>query len=237
MRKAWLIAQREITWELFGDRGSVIRTSLFALLPIFFAVSARGSGGGGPRLDGALLGLALQAAFIPALTGVGLIASTFTAEKENQTLVPLLAAPIRDFDIVAGKLIGMLIPVTATCAASLGVFYVVSGWLYGWPRIARVLPPEVIYSLVVVSFLYLLTAGSVALIVAARVRTSRAAQQLAGLVIGLSILITAVLGAGAIALFEGWGLVILGVVLVALDIVALEIARRAWQRSEVIARI
>ena len=237
MRKAWLIAQREITWELFGDRGSVIRTSLFALLPIFFAVSARGTGGGGQRLDGALLGLALQAAFIPALTGVGLIASTFTAEKENQTLVPLLAAPIRDLDIVAGKLIGMLIPVTATCAASLGVFYAVSGWLYGWGRIARVLPLEIIYSLIVVSFLYLLTAGSVALIVAARVRTSRAAQQLAGLVIGLSILVTALLGAGAIALFEGWGLVILGVVLIALDVVALEVARRVWQRSEVIARI
>ncbi len=236
MRKAWLIARREITWELFGDRGSVIRTSLFALLPIFFAFSAR-SGGGGPRLEGALLGLALQSAFIPALTGVGLIASTFTAEKENQTLVPLLAAPIRDFDIVAGKLLGMLIPVTATCAASLGVYYVMCGWLYGWPRIARVLPPEIIYSLIVVSFLYLLTAGSVALIVAARVRTSRAAQQLAGLVIGVSILVTAFLGAGAVALFDGWGLVVLGVVLVAVDVVALEIARRAWQRSEVIARI
>lgn len=236
MRKAWLIAQREITWELFGDRGSIVRTSLFALLPIFFAFSAR-SGGGGPRLDGALLGLALQAAFIPALTGVGLIASTFTAEKENQTLVPLLAAPIGDFDIVAGKLIGMLIPVTTTCAASLAVFYVVSGWLYGWSRIARVLPPEVLYSLVVVSFLYLLTAGSIALIVAARVRTSRAAQQLAGLVIGLSILVAAVAGAGAVALFDGWGLVLLGVALIAIDVVALEVARRAWQRSEVIARI
>lgn len=236
MRKAWLIAQREITWELFGDRGSVVRTSLFGLLPIFFAISAR-SGGGGPRLDGALLGLALQAAFIPALTGVGLIASTFTAEKENQTLVPLLAAPIRDFDIVVGKLIGMLIPVTATCAASLGVFYAASGLLYGWTRIARVLPLEVLYSLVVVSFLYLLTAGSVALIVAARVRTSRAAQQLAGLVIGLSILVVAVLGAGAVALLDGWGLVVLGVVLVGIDVLALEVARRAWQRSEVIARI
>ena len=236
MRKAWLIARREIEWELFGDRGSVIRTSLFALLPIFFAFTA-GQGSRGARLDGALLGLALQACFIPALTGVGLIASTFTAEKENQTLVPLLAAPIRDLDIVAGKLIGMLIPVTGTCAASLGVFYVVSGWLYGWPRVARVLPPEVLYAIVVVSFLYLLTAGSVALIVAARVRTSRAAQQLAGLVIGLSILVAAVLGAGAIALFDGWGLVGLGVILIALDVVALEIARRAWQRSEVIARI
>lgn len=236
MRKAWLIARREITWELFGDRGSILRTSLFALLPIFFAFSARSSGGG-PRLDGALLALALQSSFIPALTGVGLIASTFTAEKENQTLVPLLAAPIRDFDIVAGKLIGMLIPVTATCAASLGVFYVLSGLLYGWPRVAHVLPPEILYSLVVVSFLYLLTAGSVALIVAARVRTSRAAQQLAGLVIGISILVAAFLGAGAVVLFDGWGLVVLGVVLVALDVVALEIARRAWQRSEVIARI
>lgn len=236
MRTAWLIARREIVWEVFGDRGSLLRSAFFVVLPVLFVISARGTGTG-PRADGAILTFAFQSTFVPALTGVALIAATFTSEKENQTLVPLLAAPIRDLDILVGKLIGMLLPVTAICIASLAVYYGLASALYGHARVARVLPFEVLYAAVVLAFLYVLTAGSWVLIFAARVRTSRAAQQMAGLVIGLSIIVLGILGAAALALFQGWGLVALGLGLVASDVVALEIARRAWQREETVARI
>ena len=122
MGKAALIAWREIRWEIFGDRGAVIRTGFFALLPILFVLSGRGMGRGGPN-DISILVLALQSTLIPALSGVALIASTFTQEKENGTLVPLLASPVRDIDIVVGKLLGMVAPVMLICAGSLAVFY------------------------------------------------------------------------------------------------------------------
>ena len=235
MRKAWLIAMREITWEILGDRGSVLRLLMFAALPVAFVFLNRNAGGRGS--DILLFILALQSALLPALTGVGLIASTFSQEKESQTLVPLLAAPIRDMDIVVGKLLGMLLPVGALSAGSLALFYVIGSTVYGTARMQRALPPEMIYSIVVLTILYVLTTGSWVLIVAARVRTSRGAQQTAGLVIAGSVFLFGALAAIAANFFEGWPLVALGPLLVLADVGALEVARRAWQRGEVIGRI
>ena len=236
MGKAALIAWREIRWEIFGDRGAVMRTGLFALLPILFVLSSRGMGRGGPN-DISILVLALQSTLIPALSGVALIASTFTQEKENGTLVPLLASPIRDIDIVVGKLLGMVAPVMAICAGSLAVFYVLGSFMYGAARMGGALPAEILFALLVVAFLYLMTAGSWVLIVAAMVRTTRAGQQISGLMIGLSAAIFAVLGIAASRIADGWALVALGVFFVAADVVALEIARRVWRRGEVIGRL
>jgi ABC-type Na+ efflux pump permease subunit len=235
MRKAWLIAVREITWEVLGDRGSVLRMLMFAALPLAFVLLNRNTGGRGS--DVIIFVLALQSALLPALTGVGLIASTFSQEKESQTLVPLLAAPIRDVDIVVGKLLGMLLPVGMLSVATLALFYGFATVVYGAARVQRALPPELVYSIVILTVLYVLTTGSWVLIVAARVRTSRGAQQTAGLVIAGSVFLFGALGTIAANLFEGWPLIALGPLIVLADVAALEVARRAWQRGEVIGRI
>jgi len=234
--KAALIAWREIRWEIFGDRGAIIRTGFFALLPILFVLSGRGTGPGGPN-DISMLVLALQSTLIPALSGVALIASTFTQEKENGTLVPLLASPVRDIDIVVGKLLGMVGPVMVICAGSLTVYYVLGSFLFGAARVREALPPQILFALLVVAFLYLITAGSWVLIIAAIVRTTRAGQQIAGLMIGISAAIFAILGVAAARIADGWALVGLGVAFVVADVVALEVARRVWQRGEVIGRL
>jgi ABC-type Na+ efflux pump permease subunit len=231
MRNAMRIAWREIRWEIFGDRGSLLRMLFFTVLPITFVISNRS---GSPVT---LFTLALQSALFPALSGVALIASTFTAEKENGTIIPLLASPVRDMDIVVGKLLGMIIPVFAICCGSVALYYVLASQQHGAARVAAALPPSLLYSIVVVALLYLLTAGSWVLIVAALVKTSRAGQQIAGLLIGLSIAIFTFLGFFATSFAGGWPLVVLGVVLVLSDAVALEIARRVWRREEVLARI
>jgi ABC-2 type transport system permease protein len=234
--KWWLIAWREIRWEVFLDRASLLRTGVFVVIPLFFVLSNRGIAPGSAG-DVTLLGLALQSVFFPALSGVALIAATFAAEKENGTLVPLLAAPIRDFDIVLGKLIGMVVPVMIACLVTLAAGYALAAYRYGTARVGHVLTPELLYAMVVLSLLYLVTTGSITMIVAARVKSSRAAQQLAGLVIALSAAVFAGLGFVASQIGEGWALLALGLGLVVLDVLALELARRVWQREEVIGRV
>jgi len=236
VNKAALIAWREIRWEIYGDRAAVIRTLFFAALPVLFVLSERNSLPS-TRSDLTMIALAFQSALFPALSGVALIASTFTQEKENGTLLPLLAAPVRDMDIVVGKLLGMIGPVMAISAASLAIFYVLGRLVYGPERIERSLPPEILYAILIVAFLYLVTAGSWALIIAARVRTTRAAQQLVGLLIGLSVGVYIGFGFVAARVGTGWPLLALGPFLLALDVIALEIARRVWQRGEVIGRL
>jgi ABC-type transport system involved in multi-copper enzyme maturation permease subunit len=234
--KWWLIAWREIRWEVFLDRSSLLRTAIFIVVPIFFIFSNRGLARGAAG-DATLIGLALQSVFFPSLAGVSLIAATFTAEKENGTLVPLLAAPIRDFDIVLGKLVGMIVPVMVACALTLAAAYALASYRYGIGRVARVFTPEFLYALLILSLLYLITTGSITMIVAARVRSSRAAQQIAGLVIAFSAAIFAGLGFFAAQVGEGWPLVVVGLGLILFDVAALDVARRVWQRGEVIARV
>jgi ABC-type transport system involved in multi-copper enzyme maturation permease subunit len=234
--KWWLIAWREIRWEVFLDRASLLRTGIFVVIPLFFVLSNRGIPPGAAG-DVTLIGLAIQSVFFPALSGVALIAATFAAEKENGTLVPLLAAPIRDFDIVLGKLLGMVVPVMAACVMTLAAAYALAASRYGAVRVANVLTPELLYAFLVLSLLYLVTAGSFTMIVAARVKSSRAAQQLAGLIIAISAAVFGGLGFIAAQVGEGWPLLAVGVGLVVLDVLALELARRVWQREEVIARV
>jgi ABC-type Na+ efflux pump permease subunit len=234
--KAALIAWREIRWEVFLDRASLLRTAVFVVIPLLFVLTNR-TVAPGLRGDLSILALALQSVFFPALGGVALIASTFVAEKENGTIVPLLAAPIRDIDLVLGKLIGMVVPVMAACVFPLAAGYALASVRYDQARVADVLTPGVLYALCVLAFLFLITAGSVTMIVAARVRSSRAAQQIAGLIIGLSAVLLGSIGFVASQVAEGWPLVGVGVFLVLFDAVALELARRAWQRGEVMARV
>ena len=233
MKNAILIARREIQWEIFGDRGAVVRMGIFAALPILFVLTNRS-----PRIgEVGIFALALQSVLFPALSGVALISSTFTQEKENGTIVPLLASPVRDMDIVVGKLLGMIVPVFSLCIASLALYYGLASAQYGLTRVQLALPPELLYALVVVALLYLLTAGSWVLIVAALVRTTRAGQQIAGLLIGISVAAFAGLCALASQFGEGWPLIGLGVLLVLSDVVAVQIARRVWRREEVLARL
>ena len=233
MRNAVRIAWREIRWEVFGDRGSILRMLFFAILPLTFVLANRS-----PRTNEVtLFTLALQSALFPALSGVALIASTFTQEKENGTIIPLLASPVRDIDIVVGKLIGMIIPVFAICCGSVLLYYVLASNQYGPARVAAALPPTMLYALAMLALLYLLTAGSWVLIVAALVKTSRAGQQIAGLLIGVSVALFTTLGFLSASVGGGWPLVALGGILVLSDAVALEIARRVWRREEVLARI
>jgi len=70
-----------------------------------------------------------------------------------------------------------------------------------------------------------------------RSKSSRAAQQIAGLVIALSAAVFAGLGFVASQVGEGWPLLALGAGLVVMDVLALEVARRVWQREEVIGRV
>lgn len=233
MRNALRIAWREIRWEIFGDRGAIGRMGVFAILPIVFVLTNRGA----RTNDLAIFSLALQSALFPALSGVALIASTFTQEKENGTIIPLLASPVRDIDIVVGKLLGMIGPVFTLCVGSIALFYVLACAQFGATRVRASLPPETVYALVVTALLYLLTAGSWVLIVAALVRTTRAGQQIAGLLIGISIAVFAGLGLLATQAADGWGLVALGAALVLSDVLALDVARRVWRREEVLARL
>ena len=232
MRKALLLARREII-EQYSDRGAVLRALFFVALPVGLLVLNRGNG---RSPDALILIFALQAALLPTATAINAAAGSFAAEKEAQTLVPLLAAPIRDIDIVAGKLIGVLAPAAGLSIISLTAFYVAASAIFGQDRIAHLLAPATLYGLFALAVFFILTVGAWVMVVSARVGSQRTAQQIAGFVLaGMIVLLSAIGSAFQNISTE----LVLGIVIAVLvsDLIALELARRFWNREEAVARL
>lgn len=233
MRKALLLARREIV-EQYSDRSAILRALFLIALPIGLVLINRGGARGSDVL---LLIYGLQAALLPAATAINMAAASFAAEKEAQTLVPLLAAPIRDIDIVAGKLIAILVPSSAFSALSLVAFYFASVAAFGLERVSRVLEPTSLYALFALAVLFVLTLGAWVMVISARIANQRVAQQVAGFVLaGLVIALTA---AGGLLSRDVSPQLVIGIVIAVLasDVAALELARRFWNREEAVARL
>ena len=232
MKKALLLARREII-EQYSDRGAVLRALFFVALPVGLIAFNRG---GGRSPDVLIFLFAVQAALLPTATAINAAAGSFAAEKEAQTLVPLLAAPIRDIDIVAGKLMSVLVPAAGLSIVSLAAYYVAASVIFGEERIAQLLVPTTLFGLFALAVFFILTVGAWVMVVSARVGSQRTAQQLAGFVLaGMIVLLSAVGSAFQNVSVE----LVLGLVvaILASDVVALELARRLWNREEAVARL
>jgi ABC-type Na+ efflux pump permease subunit len=229
--KALLLARREIV-EQYSDRAAIVRALVLLALPIVLIQLNRIQS----APDEVILVFALQAGLLPGATAINAAAGSFAAEKEAQTLVPLLAAPIRDLEIVAGKLIGVVVPAAALAMVSLLTYYVAASRRFGAGRIAQVLDPLTMGELFGLSVLFILTLGSWVMVVSARVPSQRAAQQVAGLVLaGVVVGLTAL---SSVIQSVPTGLVAGGVAAVlASDFVALQLARRLWNREEAAGRL
>jgi ABC-type Na+ efflux pump permease subunit len=233
VRKALLLARREII-EQYSDRGALLRALFFVALPIGLVLLNRGGGSRG--LDAIILLSALEAALLPTATAINTAAGSFAAEKEAQTLVPLLAAPIRDIDIVAGKLMAVLLPAAALSAVSLVAFDIAASAVFGQARISRLLDPTTMYGLFALAVFFTMTVGAWVMVVSARVGSQRTAQQIAGFVLGGMIVALSTIG----SLLQNLPAeLVIGVVVAVLasDLGALELARRFWDREEAVARL
>jgi ABC-type Na+ efflux pump permease subunit len=233
VRKALLLALREIV-EQYSDRGAAFRAVFFVALPIVLVLINRGQGARG--LDPIVLLFALQAALLPTATAINAAAGSFAAEKEAQTLVPLLAAPIRDIDIVAGKLIAVVAPAAGLAIVSLVAYDLAASTVFGHDRIARLLTPTTLYGLFALAVFFIMTVGAWVMVVSARVGSQRTAQQIAGFVLGGMIVALTTIG----SLLQNLSAeLVIGVVVAVLlsDLLALELARRLWNREEAVARL
>lgn len=232
--KAFLVAKRELG-DLVADRSYFMGLLVLIAMPVILMLALpQGTRGGGAEF---FLIFGVQAAMFPTFMTVNAAAASFVQDKEGQTLLPLLAAPIRDWDIVFGKLGAIVVPSVIASWLALAVYVVAASIRFGASKVLDVLGPGMLFSLAVVALLLVLTFASWAMIVASRVRTVRAAQQISGFLVALVLVAAIGLLQFVNRFFDGWLLVVLPLAILAMDVVALEITRRLWRRDEAIARI
>src|SRR5439155_13839760 len=116
----FVIMRRELR-ALLQDRRSVTMMVIFGLLfPVLIANGAIGSKG----KPGLVLGILTEVLVFPYIAGLQAALTSFVGEREHGTLGPLLATPLCNDSIFAGKLLGAAyVPSLATSAIGFTPFF------------------------------------------------------------------------------------------------------------------
>ncbi len=254
----WTILRREIS-EIVGNRflvGSILLPPiLLTVAPIALAATV-GDTSLPPALADQLLAQRPEwAAFTPSeLAGafavqqflvffllmpayIPLSIATFSiiGEKQARSLEPVLAAPIKTIELLAGKAIAALVPGVLAGWVTYAVFVALASVVYG-PRLFGVvtdgswlagvflLGPAVGLSSVV--------AG---VIVSARVNDPRVAQQIGGVIIVPVVALVLVQATGLLVVGAA-GYAVLAAIVLAVSLVGLRIGVRLFDREAILTR-
>ncbi|HMQ32532.1 MAG TPA: ABC transporter permease subunit [Chloroflexaceae bacterium] len=207
MNAITVILQKE-WWELRRERSLLATLLLFPALITAIGLGATFALGLAPDDDTAMLGAAtadpalaglpmdqlgqvimgrqfsllllLLPMFLPSL----LAAYSIVGEKSRRTLEPLLATPVRDWELLLAKSLGAVIPpllMTWACAA---IFAAGIGLASLTPEVAGlIITPAWALMLAVCSPLLALIAVAASVLISARVNDPRTAQNLSGVLV------------------------------------------------------
>jgi ABC-2 type transport system permease protein len=257
VKKALIVLEKE--WlELRLQRGLLIATLFLPPLMTAFAVLAFFAAGrfsGNMNMAGApippeLVGLSplelaqalvgrqfsilflLLPIFIPSV----LASYAIVGEKRERTLEPVLATPIRTWELLLGKTLAALIPALAITIASATLFVVGILSFAVSDRVRElIVTPGWIVAVLVDTPLLALVGVALIVVLSSRVNDPRTAQQFSAvLVVPVVALLLGQL-AGVIVLGPGLALGI-GVVLAVIAAFALWLATRLFQREVILTR-
>jgi ABC-2 type transport system permease protein len=228
----WLIARRQML-EAIRDRSTLMMSGIFLIFQTVLVLISVG-----PALqDHTQAGLSkagflmafylLFVGLMPATPAIGIASGVFAGDKERGCLTPLLVTPASNTAILAGKVLGAVLPALAYAVIGIFVYFAEIALLYG-PATLALLPLGLIPGIV-------LFAAALASVISSRVRTFQAAQNFSSLIlvvlwIGLFglLFLQSILGLWAFAA------AVVGVYAVAVLFIVLSAV--TWRREEVMAR-
>ena len=172
---------------------------------------------------------------MPAYIPLSIATFSIIGEKQARSLEPVLAAPIRTSELLAGKAIAALVPGVLAGWATYFLFVALASFVYGpalfgvvtdlsWLAGVFLLGPAVGLSSVV--------AG---VIVSARVNDPRVAQQIGGVVIVPVIALVLVQATGTL-LVGPLGYLVLSAGVLAVSLIGLRIGVRLFDREAILTR-
>jgi len=226
MQGTWVVMRRELR-ALLQDRRSVTMMIIFGLvLPIVIANSGAGTKGR-PEL---ILGILTEVLVFPYIAGLQSALTSFVGEREHGTLGPLLATPLSNVSIFAGKLLGAAyIPSLVTSSVGFIAFTAILHGKAGDPL--TVVSHSTFALMIVLSLVAGFTMVALGLLFGSKAKSVRGAQAITAVVVfpvifGVQVLALIVVNHSALF---AWG-VLAG--LVAAIIAGLGFAARLWNREE-----
>lgn len=234
LRAALLIARRAAV-ESLRDRSTVAVAIFFSLgIPLILALTTVGPGRPDEDVSGAALAVyILIVGLVPTSAAVGSAAGQFAGEHERGNLTPLLAAPVSNAAIFAGKVLGAVAPSLIFSLIAVTT-YLGGVAVFAADRLGE-FPVALTIAMIVLIPAVAIFAAAIASLISSRVRTYNTAQQIAGFAL---LPVWAVVGGLAFAARDWgtWLLIALVVGVVLVNALLVFLTATTWRREEVLAR-
>jgi ABC-2 type transport system permease protein len=231
----WLVARRQLV-EALWTRSSLVMFGVSLVINTFIVWSTiqPQSSNGQHAIGNTLAFLLLFVALLNSQPAVGIAAGVFAGDKERGCLLPLLATPASNTALLAGKVLGAVIPALLYTVAGIIIYLAEIALLFG-PATLALMPPGLSLAVVVFIPALLIFAATVACLISSRVATFQSAQTYSSLITtGLWLIFGALVFAAAF--FTLWIFVLGVLVAYVLDGLLIVLAARTWQREEVMAK-
>jgi len=177
----------------------------------------------------------LMLMILPVAIPVTIAAYSVVGEKTSRSLEPLLATPITTFELLTGKIIAAAVPAIAATWLSYLIFIVSMRFLVNEAIFSRMLQPHWAAAIFIVGPLLTILSVSVAIMVSSRTSDPRVAEQLSAVVIVPLLFLIFGQSLGFI-LIDGRVVFLLGLIVLILDVIALYISIRLFQRETILTR-
>jgi ABC-type Na+ efflux pump permease subunit len=173
---------------------------------------------------------------LPTMLPVLIAADSIVGEKERHTLVPLLATPLSDSELLLGKFLTALIPgllisygnlVLAIATVNGVVFFMSPGLLWVWPDLLSLVQA------LVLPILFAVLAVGLMVIISGRADTVYEAYQTGGVLVIPAMIFAYsgfLLGLGWIIFFGG------ALIVLIVDVILFRVAVRLFSRDSLITR-
>ena len=172
---------------------------------------------------------------MPAYIPLAIATFSIIGEKQARSLEPVLAAPIRTSELLAGKALAALIPGVAAGWLTYVVFVALASLVYGPHLLLVVSDPSWLAGVFVLGPAVGLVSVVAGVITSARVNDPRVAQQIGGVVI-IPIIAVTLLQATGTLLVGASGYLVLAAIVFAIGLAGLRLGVRLFQREAILTR-
>jgi ABC-2 type transport system permease protein len=172
---------------------------------------------------------------MPAYIPLSIATFSIIGEKQARSLEPVLAAPIRTSELLAGKAIAALVPGVLAGWATYVIFVILASVVYGPALFGVVTDPSWLAGVFLLGPAVGLSSVVAGVIVSARVNDPRVAQQIGGVVI-VPVIGLVLLQATGTLLVGPAGYVLLSAAVLAIAAVGLRVGVRLFDREAILTR-
>jgi ABC-2 type transport system permease protein len=172
---------------------------------------------------------------MPAYIPLAIATYSIIGEKQARSLEPVLAAPIRTSELLAGKALAALLPGVAAGWLTYVVFITLASVVYGPHLFLVVSDPSWLAGVFVLGPAVGLISVVAGVIVGARVNDPRVAQQIGGVVIVPIIAVTLLQATGTL-LVGASGYLLLAAIVTVIGLAGLRLGVRLFEREAILTR-